>query len=506
MSATILIVVSRLGLAALWALAALGKLRSWQRWLRTLEGIGARGRLLAPLAVAVPALELALAVGLLVSPVARAAALGSAALLGSFALVVAISLLWGREPECNCFGSAGSSPLSWGLVGRDLALATLALAIAWEPRFEIAPLLLVGAAAVALIAVLGWLCFALLRRHGQALARIDALEAGAAPGLRPAPPVGSAAPAFLVHDLAGDPVSSTDLLAGARTLLLVFVDPDCGPCRVLLPKLARWGAEPGRPRIAVIGSGAVDALAAAAAEAGLTEALVQEEREVATAYGIAGTPAAVLVSARGMVASSLALGTAAVEALVEFSGDGIAPPRPDGARPPTAAPALRPAPVLAATAVAGTAAAVAATGAAAAAGDPDLAAIKARLEAAKPVINADFASFEAAFAKVASSRRRQPPLAKLRAPLATQRAHAVALQGELAAINASSPEAQAVREAAVRSVGFEIQAIDEFEQLLTLTGKKERKRAQQRMRGFFEQARVAGYYANVGLGCTGEQC
>ncbi|MBS1888761.1 MAG: redoxin domain-containing protein [Actinobacteria bacterium] len=513
MSATVLIVIARLGLAALWGLAAFGKLRSPRRWRATLEEIGVPRRLLSPMAVTVPATELVLAAGLLVPATASAAALGSAALLGAFALTVAVALARGRAPECNCFGSARSAPLDRALVGRDLALAALALFVAWSPAFEIAPAALVAVAGVAAALALGGLCFALLRRHGRALARIDALEAGAPTGLRPPPAVGSAAPAFLVRDLAGETISSVDLLAGERSLLLVFVDPDCGPCRRLLPTLARLRSEPGRPRIAVIGAGGADAVRAVAAEAGLAGALVQEEREVATAYGIAGTPAAVLVSARGVVAAGPALGADAVEALLAESGEGIEPRRrpsevvPGLAPPPPAPASPTPGPALA-TAAAAAALGTALLGAspAAAAEDPGLAAIRAKLEAVAPLIVADLSSFEKTFAKVASSRRRRPPLAKLKGPLAAQRARAVALQGELGAIATASAEAQAVREAAVRSAGFIVQGMDEFERSLGITGEKERKRSAERMHGLFEQARVAAYYANVGLGCTGKEC
>jgi uncharacterized membrane protein YphA (DoxX/SURF4 family) len=502
LSGTVLFLVARLGLAVLLAVAALGKILAWQRWGETLKGIGIAGPAHRAVAIAVPAVELTLAVGLLVSPTAQLAAVGSVALFLTFALVVSISASRGRRPECNCFGSIARSRFGWGLALRALLLAGVAAFVAWKPTFTVSAWILGLFAITAILLVFGWLAFILLRRHGQALARIDALEAGEYRSMPAAVAIGSPAPSFLIGDLDDNPVSLVDLLAGERSLLLAFVDLDCGPCRELLPKLARWRAEPGRPRIAVIGSGDRADFRVAAEEAGLTEVLVQNEREVSASYGIAGTPGAVLVSARGIVESEAALGTPAIESLLGAAGNGFqaaeTPERKVSRAPWKAAPAL----------------AVAATGSALAASvalgdettDPALAAIKARLDAAKPVIGADFRHFEGAVSKFAKSKSKHASLAKIQSNLATQRRHAVTLQNDLSAIAAESSEALNVREAAVRSVSFQIQAMDEFKRQLGLKGAKARKRSRGRMHNLLLQAREAGYYANVGLGCTGSEC
>ena len=55
-------------------------------------------------------------------------------------------------------------------------------------------------------------------------------------------------------------------------------------------------------------------------EHGLTPVLLQQDREVAAAYRVAGTPSAVLVRAEGTIGSPLALGSGAIRARLRAEG------------------------------------------------------------------------------------------------------------------------------------------------------------------------------------------
>ncbi len=140
-------------------------------------------------------------------------------------------------------------------------------------------------------------------------------------GGTPAPPaglpVGTAAPEFEVAGADGRPMTLAGLLAAGRPLLLVFSDPDCGPCESLLPDLAAWQAEhAGRFTAALIGRGTMATNAAKAGRYDLAHLGVQRDREVAVAYAYTGTPSAVAVAADGRIASQVAAGPDAVRALV----------------------------------------------------------------------------------------------------------------------------------------------------------------------------------------------
>jgi thiol-disulfide isomerase/thioredoxin len=124
--------------------------------------------------------------------------------------------------------------------------------------------------------------------------------------------VGSPAPQFLLPRAEGGELTLSALLARGRPLLLVFLDPACGPCRALAPDVAAWQERyAGRLTVAVVSAGE------ALAEPGLADVLVQREREVADLFDVRSTPSAVLVHSSGIVAGALAEGAPAVRALVD---------------------------------------------------------------------------------------------------------------------------------------------------------------------------------------------
>ena len=87
-------------------------------------------KLLPPLAVAVPSLELLLGVWLFTGRNLRAAALASAALHFGYAAWSAISVQRGlRLSNCGCFGIFLARPLGWSTVVEDLAMVTASLGL-----------------------------------------------------------------------------------------------------------------------------------------------------------------------------------------------------------------------------------------------------------------------------------------------------------------------------------------------------------------------------------------
>jgi peroxiredoxin len=240
-----------------------------------------------------------------------------------------------------------------------------------------------GAVALALLVLVGlagWALFNLLRQNGRLLLRVEALGArlegagaAAAPAQVPAPPepglpVGTPAPAFSLPGLYGETLTLDALRAAGKPVLLVFSDPHCGPCNALLPELGAWQRDhAGRLTVALISRGTPESNRAKSTEHGLTNVLLQQDREVAAAYQAFGTPGAVIVNPNGTVGSPLALGADAIRALVARtvgtqaapaapapaapapSGNGGVPPAatPNGTVPPAATPngAAPPAPV-----------------------------------------------------------------------------------------------------------------------------------------------------------------
>jgi peroxiredoxin len=100
--------------------------------------------------------------------------------------------------------------------------------------------------------------------------------------------------------------------------VLIFSDPNCGPCTALLPEIGRWQRDHAdRLTAAVISRGTLEEHRTKSVEHGLANVLLQRDREVAREYKASGTPAGVVVMPNGTIGSPLAQGAEAIRALVK---------------------------------------------------------------------------------------------------------------------------------------------------------------------------------------------
>lgn len=120
--------------ALVYAAAAVGKMRHWA----ALHGVIANYRLLpnflvAPVAYSLPPLEALLGATLLLGVFPPWPEVTAATLLVLFAVAMGINLLRGRRYiDCGCFQSSLKQTLSWILVVRNAAMASL-LGLALSP-------------------------------------------------------------------------------------------------------------------------------------------------------------------------------------------------------------------------------------------------------------------------------------------------------------------------------------------------------------------------------------
>lgn len=193
--------VAALGLAAVFARAAQAKLGDRAGTAETFAALG----LPRAAATAVPAVELALVLGLVVLP--GWAALVALALLVGFTVFLAQALRAGVTVGCNCFGSTRAAPISRVELVRNALLAALAVVAATAAGPEppgIAAVLTVAAAV------------------GAGLALLHVLDRP-----REGPPVGAPAP----------PVAGVRW-ADAPTTVLAFTKPNCPGCAAARAELA----------------------------------------------------------------------------------------------------------------------------------------------------------------------------------------------------------------------------------------------------------------------------
>lgn len=327
-----LVLVARLLLAAVFAVAAAGKLASRLRTVETLAEFGVAESIRRPLAIALPLAELAIAVALLPAATAAWAALAAALLLAAFTAAVARALLQGREVDCNCFGSLGSSRISRWTLARNLLLLALAggvaiaaqgdpgtSAIAWLADLDTSQLALLCAAVATVLAALSLAFFwQLMRQNGRLLNRIEALEAGGGKVAPSGPQPGDLAPSFALPALDGGSIALEDLLAPGRGLAVVVTDPGCGACDPLLPEIGRLQRDPETAvPLVMISRGDREANLAKARQHGLEPVLIEEEYEVSRALGINGAPGAVRLDAGGRYLAKPSMGTERVGILLD---------------------------------------------------------------------------------------------------------------------------------------------------------------------------------------------
>jgi peroxiredoxin len=323
---------ARLALAAVFAVAGLAKLNDTKGSRKSLGDFGVPTSLTPAAAVLLPSAELACALALLRDRWAIPGAVGVITLLAVFSASIAVSLARGRTPSCHCFGQLSSSPVSWWTLVRNLVLLMLASVVAWkvhqgpsawptlpESSFETAILVSIAVLA-AVLALTLWLLFHMLQQNGRLLLRLEAVEKklNIDPNVATVQgrPVGDPAPAFELKAVGGGAVSLQMLGERSTPILLVFTEPGCGACQSLVPELAQWQREHAeRVMIVPVSRGEEELNRTKSAAHGLSNVLLQADREVAQAYLVTATPSAVLV-AEGKIASRIAAGSDAIRALI----------------------------------------------------------------------------------------------------------------------------------------------------------------------------------------------
>ncbi len=333
------LLLARLVLSAVFLVSGIAKLIDRPGSRQAVQDFGVPAALAGPSAILLPIAELAVAVALLVRASAWYGALGALLLLLLFVAGISVNMARGRAPDCHCFGQLHSEPVGWRTLARNGVLVVIAAFVAWWGRtdaglsttgwltdrtgFERA-VLIGGLVALALFVAQGWLLLHLLEQHGRLLIHLDEIEArGTAGGIAPAIPavptvglpVGTPAPTFALAGLYGETLTLDALRASGKPTLLLFTDPNCGPCNALLPTIGRWQREM-TATLALISRGAPEANRAKSTEHGLTHVLLQRDREVAESYQSTATPSAVLVQPDGTIGSPIAIGADAITQLV----------------------------------------------------------------------------------------------------------------------------------------------------------------------------------------------
>ena len=137
-------------------------------------------------------------------------------------------------------------------------------------------------------------------------------------GLEP----GTPAPGFNLLDIHGGTVSLEQFRG--RKVLLVFSDPQCGPCDQLAPELARLHRKHAGNGLdfVMVGRGDAEQNKKKAVQHGIDfPVLLQEKWKVSRQYGIFATPVAFLIGKDGVIARNVAMGP---DQIITLAHEGLA--------------------------------------------------------------------------------------------------------------------------------------------------------------------------------------
>jgi peroxiredoxin len=139
---------------------------------------------------------------------------------------------------------------------------------------------------------------------------------------------GTPAPEFRLPRIDEGELSLSELRG--RSCLLVFSDPNCGPCDELAPHLEELHRERGDLQLLMVSRCDADATRAKAASLGLTFPIVMQKKwEISLKYGMFATPIGYLIDEQGIILRDVAVGVGPILALTRetslpVAGDGEA--------------------------------------------------------------------------------------------------------------------------------------------------------------------------------------
>lgn len=331
-----ILLILRLFLFGIFALAGIGKLMDPEGSEKAVKGFGVPDSLAKPIGVGLPIFELVLAFLFLFVSTSWFAAIGAVLLIAVFLGGMIYQIAQGNAPDCHCFGQIHSEPVGKSSLLRNGGFAILALFLAIQGRAnqgaslsdDNSGMTIVLVLMLAVLAVAAFYLKRIFDQQGELMRRIDLLEliskdGGQVEREEAVPPteglaIGSPFPEFQLKQLSGETVGRSDVFTPGKPALVFFVSPDCSPCRALYPEIREWQNELGsKVDFVFVSSGTLEANREKYGDSAGVKVIVQQKRELAEIVKAQWTPTALFVNGDGFIGSYVSAGDKGIRQLID---------------------------------------------------------------------------------------------------------------------------------------------------------------------------------------------
>jgi thioredoxin-related protein/uncharacterized membrane protein YphA (DoxX/SURF4 family) len=329
-----LTITSRIFLFLVFVIAGLGKLFDIEGGKKSLNQMGFSARQAAIIGIILPFAELMVAISFLPKQTALLAAISSLILLLGFSVFTAYQIKKGKNADCHCFGALHSEPISPKVIYRNLLLSIPAIFLVLQPHktsnidllmlsLEQSIILIFASLMSLLLVLIANFLNEIVKKQNEMIRRIELLslsdqtahEHPAEIGLtNPTEglPIGSPVPYFKATNAGGQDIESTNLFN--KPTILLFVQPSCEACSLLLPEVEAWYQEVrDRFNLYIISTGDIEENIS---KYGKENLILQKGTEISDAFKSRWTPTAVFISHKGRIGSALAAGDKAIKNLL----------------------------------------------------------------------------------------------------------------------------------------------------------------------------------------------
>ena len=333
----VFLLVLRLALAAIFGVAAFGKLIDREGSEKALGDFGVPKAFVPAFAYLLPIAEIAVAVALLFVEVSWLGAIAAASLFAVFTGGMIYQYAKGNAPDCHCFGQIHSEPVGVTSILRNVAFMTIAAVLIFAGRSDQGLDLvakdqsfmqvIIGIAVIGLLAAVVYFLKKISEQQVQIMRRIELMELVSQEGGEVSRedlthpheglPIGGHFPDFELLDVNARTISLSTLKEQNTPTLFFFVSPTCSPCKALIPEIDQWRKELiGKVNFVFVSNGKAQDNIDKFGNDPMRPILLQKQRELAEAVKAQWTPTVILMDANGRVASHPTAGDTAIRSLI----------------------------------------------------------------------------------------------------------------------------------------------------------------------------------------------